>query len=104
MENEGITGIVAVEKEIQERIERESIRAEEWLKEIREKAEKDLVRAEEEIRKTYDQRLTAFEEEVRSEASKIIERAMRWCKRVNDLRDEELRKVLVRFIVRIIPS
>lgn len=48
MNNEGIAEIVAVEREIQERIERERQRAEQLIEKARKGAEEDIVMAEEE--------------------------------------------------------
>ncbi|MFN3481096.1 MAG: hypothetical protein ACK415_12040 [Thermodesulfovibrionales bacterium] len=104
MEDSGISRIVAIEKEIQERIEEERKRAEQWLEEVKRKAEGDLVRIEEEVKRIYNERLSLLEKEIRNNACNIIEEAMRWHQWVNNLGDDKLKTVLLKFIMMIIPE
>ncbi|MFN3395236.1 MAG: hypothetical protein ACK4Z9_00370 [Thermodesulfovibrionales bacterium] len=104
MEDGGISRIVAIEKEIQERIEGERKKAEQWLEEVKRKAERDLVRIEEDAKRIYNERLSFLEKEIRNNASNIIEEAMRWHQWVNNLDEDKLKTVLLKFIMMIIPE
>lgn len=99
-----ITRIVTVEKEIQEKIEAEKLKAEQWLEEIKKKTVEDLVRIEEEVKRTYNERLSLLEKEIRNNARNIIEEAVRWHQWVINLKEDELKAVLLKFITRIIPN
>lgn len=101
---EGIIDIVAVEKEIQRGIEREKKKADELIAEAKRRAEEDIIRVEEELKRMYEERLSAFDKAIREDASEIIERARRCSERINTLNDEELGRVIIRFIRRIIPD
>lgn len=104
MGNGGIAHIVTIEKEIQEKIEAEKLKAEQWLEEIKRKTEEDLVRIEEEVKRTYNERLSLLEEEIRNNACTIIEEAVRWHQWAINLKEDELKAVLLKFITRIIPD
>lgn len=104
MEGGGISRIVAVEREIQERIERERKKAEQWLEEVKREAEGDLVRMEEEVKRIHNERLSFLEKEIRDNARNIIEEAMRWHQWVNNLGEDKLKTVLLKFIIMIIPE
>lgn len=104
MGNSGIAKIVTIEKEIQEKIEAEKLKAEQWLGEIKKKTEEDLVRIEEKIKRTNNERLLLLEEEIRNNARTIIEEAVRWHQWVINLKEDELKAVLLKFITRIIPD
>jgi len=104
MEGEGIGDIIAAEKEIQKRIEEEKIKIEQWIEEMKKKAEEEISRAEEEGRRDYEKRLSAFEEMIRNDASRIINEAIRWQEFTANLSDDELRSILLGFIIKIIPD
>lgn len=104
MNNEGIAEIVAVEKEIQERIERERQRAEQLIEKARKGAEEDIVMAEEEMKRHYHEKLQAYDKVIKNEASEIIGRAIQWSERINSLNEEGLRTTILQFIKRIIPD
>lgn len=99
-----ITKIVTIEKEIQEKIEAEKLKAEQWLEGIKKKTVEDLVRIEEEVKRTYNERLSLLEKEIRNNARNIIEEAVRWHQWVINLKEDELKAVLLKFITRIIPE
>lgn len=99
-----ITKIVTIEKEIQEKIEAEKLKAEQWLEGIKKKTVEDLVRIEEEVKRTYNERLSLLEKEIRNNARNIIEEAVRWHQWVINLKEDELKAVLLKFITRIIPD
>lgn len=104
MEDCGISRIVAIEKEIQERIEGERRKAQQWLEEVKKRAEGDLVRIEEEVKRIYNERLSFLEKEIRNNACNIIEEAMRWHQWVNNLGEDKLKTVLLKFVMMIIPE
>lgn len=99
-----ITKIVTIEKEIQEKIEAEKLKAEQWLEGIKKKTVEDLVRIEKEVKRTYNERLSLLEKEIRNNARNIIEEAARWHQWVINLKEDELKAVLLKFITRIIPD
>lgn len=104
MEDGGISRIVAIEKEIQERIEGERKKAEQWLEEVKRKAEGDFVRIEEEAKRIYNEKLSLLEKETKNNACNIIEEAMRWHRWVNNLGEDKLKNILTKFIMKIIPE
>lgn len=104
MKEDILEKIVNVERQIQEKIQKETLRAEEWLKEIRRKAEIDIKKEEDDLRNLLEECTIEAEIESRKEAENLIEKAKAYEKELLSIIDSALKDLLIRHLKKILPS
>mgnify|MGYP001573073268 FL=1 len=103
MEDDILSKIVEVEKEIQERLEIEKNKAHEWLEKVKKDAEKELITAEKELNESLNQELQDAKQHAEKKASEILLDAQTKAERLEKLSDEILKTVILKHIIRILP-
>lgn len=104
MKEDILEKIVSVERQVHEKIQEETIKAEEWLKEIRRKAEIDVKTEEDTLRNSLDKYIVDAEIESKKEAENLIENAKAYEKELLSILDSSLKDLLIRYLKKILPS
>ncbi len=104
MEDDILSKIVEVEKEIQERLEIEKNKAHEWLEKVKKDAEKELITVEKELNESLNQELQDAKQHAEKKASEILLDAQTKVERLEKLSDEILKTVILKHIIRILPG
>ncbi len=104
MEDDILSKIVEVEKEIQERLEIEKNKAHEWLEKVKKDAEKELITVEKELNESLNQELQDAKQHAEKKASEILLDAQTKAERLEKLSDEILKTVILKHIIRILPG
>jgi len=103
MENNTLSRIISVEKEIQQRIELERTRAREWLEKEEKAYERKLLEEEEKIKEDLNRRLEQAIRDAESKASLLLEKAHVEAARLDDLDEKSLTGIVMKYIVRVLP-
>jgi len=103
MEDDILSKIVEVEKEIQERTEIEKNKAHEWLEKVKKDAETELATVEKELYESLNQELQDAKQHAEKKASEILLDAQTKAERIEKLSDEILKTVILKHIITILP-
>ncbi len=104
MEDDVLTRIISVEKEIQASLESERSKAREWLEEVRRETEGEFVKAEARIREASQKSLAKARKEATIKAENIVSEAEDEAARLRNLDDETLRGIIMRRLAMILPE
>ena len=102
MEDDVLGKIVAVEKDIHDRLETEKNKTQGWLEKVKKDTEKEHIVVEKEL---YESMIKALQDTKRSaetKASEIINDAKAKAERLENLSDEILKEIISRHINRIL--
>jgi hypothetical protein len=103
MKEDILEKIISTERQIQERIQKEILKTEEWLKEIRNKAEIEIKTEEETQRKLLEQWELDIEIELKKEAEILIENVRGYGEKLLSINDSILKELLKRHLRKILP-
>ena len=103
MENNTLGRIISVEKEIQQRLELESIKAREWLEKEERAYERKLLEEEEKIKEDFNRRLEQAIRDAESKASMLLEKAHAEAIGLEDLDEKPLTGIVMKYIARVLP-
>lgn len=104
MKEDILEKIVNIERQIEERIQEETLKAEEWLKEIKRKAEIDIQTEEDIFRKLLEQWTINAEIESKKDAETLINNAKSYERKLLSISDSLLKDLLIRHLKKILPS
>jgi hypothetical protein len=104
MENNILRDIIDVEKEIQQSLEREKVKAREWLDARKKEIESDSALQEQNIRQSYQQARDKAEQEASQIASELFELSRRQTDRLAHLENDILSKIVTNHISKILPG
>ena len=103
MENDTLSRIISVEKEIQQHLELERTKAREWLEKEERAYESKLLEEEEKIEEDFNRRLEQVIREAESKASMLLEKAHAEAAGLEDLDEKYLTGIVMKYIVRVLP-
>lgn len=104
MEKDLLQSIVEVEKEIQDSIESERIKAAEWLESVRVSCSKEIDDTRKQLEDNYSQSLDRACAEAQQKSEKIIADANHLAGYLADLPEEFINRVVLRHIGAILPQ
>ena len=104
MEDDILSKIVEVEKEIRKRLEIERNTTQEWLEKIKKDTEKELIMAEKELKESLNKAVQDAKSNAEKKASEILLDAQTKAERLEKLNDEILKMVILKHIIRILPG
>ena len=104
MGNNILGKVVEAEKEIQKRLDTEKAKAEKWLDAVRAEAERSLTETEDELKAALEHHLAEAAVGAEKKANSIIRDAGATAERLADISDHELKEMISRHIIRILPG
>ncbi|MGD0280970.1 MAG: hypothetical protein ABSB95_01255 [Dissulfurispiraceae bacterium] len=104
MDDDILHEIIAVETEIQRKIEIEKKGAQERIGKARRDAEDEIVREEERIKESGAQAFREAKAEAESKAAKIIEEAVARAEILKEFDSESMKEIIMKRIIRILPG
>jgi vacuolar-type H+-ATPase subunit H len=104
MDNGILTDIIAVEKEVRERLDAERERAAARLEQIRNDLEENLRREEERLRQSLGDALSAARNEAEHNAALLEREAAEQSERLARIDDLTLRRIVVEHLSRLMPE
>ncbi len=104
MGNDILREVVAVEKEIQQRIEVEKRLAYERIEQAKKEAEKEISQEEERLRRSWTTVLEEARAGAEIQAAGILEKAAAEAEFLKCLNDEILGEIIINHIIRILPG
>jgi hypothetical protein len=103
MERDIISKVVGVEKEIQDRLDLEKRRADEWLKKVKEEAEEEIRGEGKTLKESFTKAKKDEIAATRRKAAEILNDAAIEAERLSKISDETLKDIIIRHISRILP-
>ena len=104
MEKDLLQSVVEVEKEIQDSIEAEKIKAAEWLESVRVSCSKEIDDTRRQLEENYSQSLECSCSEADRKGAKIIADADRLADFFNNLSEEIINRSILKHISAILPE
>lgn len=103
MEKDILSKVIGVEKEIQDVLDIEKRKSEEWLEGVKKEVEEEFLREEgtlkESLKKAEEDRVA----DARRKAAEILEDAKEHTERLAKISDETLKKIIIKHIIKILP-
>jgi len=104
MKDDVLGKVVEVEKEIQKKLEKEKLKAGQWLKKIRAETEKEVSRIEDVLKKSFLDELKAIKTYAQQRASEILKEERKKAAILEKTGDDILRKIVSRHLKQILPG
>lgn len=104
MEEDVLSGIIGIEKEIGERVQSEKARSREWLEKVREETARELESVENGLEVSFKDELERARRDADERASEIVREAVARAEYLQGMSDGELRAIIMRHIGRILPG
>jgi len=104
MDDDILSQVVEVEKEVQQRIEIEKKMSQEWLKNVKKEAEEKVLIEEKELKKNVTDSISIARLNAGKKAEAIISDANVEAERIEKLDDDILKNIIIKHIIRILPG
>ena len=104
MDEDVLSTVMEVEREIQEKLEAERRKAREWLERVRADAGRSYAASEERFKKSSEKAVADALADVEARAADLLSRATLEAERLVHLGDETMRKIMARYLPRILPG
>lgn len=104
MEKDILTKVIEVEKEIQDTLDGEKRRSEEWVEKVRMEIEEEVIKEDEDLKKSFKETEGIVMAEIKNKSSEILEGASRQAERLSKISDEDLNEIIKRYIMSILPG
>ncbi len=104
MDDDILSKVVEVEREVQQRIEIEKKMSQEWLENTKKEAEEKVLIEEKELTRTVNDAISKARLNAEKKAEAIIKDANIEAKRLEQLDDDILKNIVLKHIIRILPG
>jgi len=104
MEDDVLRKVVEIEKEIQQKLGKEKLKAGQWLKKIRAEAEKEVSRIEDALKKSFADELEAIKNQAQQRAAEIVKAERKKAAILEKTGDDIVRKIVSRHLKQILPG
>jgi vacuolar-type H+-ATPase subunit H len=104
MENDILSKVIEVEREIQEKLREERIKSLEWLEKGKRQAEEEIAREEERLGDSYRKVLDDTVAEAEKHAAEIVQESTLKAEGLSRVSAEALADILLKYIPRILPE
>jgi len=104
MEDNVLSRVISVEKELQVCLEAERNKAREWLEGVRKEAEEEFARKEERMREAFRISAAQAKDEAMAKAGDMIKAAGEEAERLLNLSDETLRGTIMQSLNMVLPE
>lgn len=104
MDDDILSQVVEVEKEIQQRIEIEKKMSQEWLENAKSEAEEKVLIEEKELKKNVTDSISIARLNAEKKAEAIISDANIEAERLEGLDDDILKNIILKHIIKILPG
>lgn len=104
MDEDVLSTVMEVEREIQERLEAEKKKSREWLEQVRAEAGRAYAASEERFKKASEKAVADALADAESRAADLLSRATLEAERLVHLGGESIRKIMARYLPRILPG
>lgn len=103
MDKHILSDVIEVEKEIQKKLETEKRKASEWLEKVKDEAEKDFQKKRLKIEEELNDALKEIRLQAEKKSLDILEKTDALIKGLEGLDEELLKKIILGYIIRILP-
>ena len=104
MERDILSQVVEAEKEIQQCLDREKVKAREWLERVKQECEEEFIREEKNIKESLERSTAEAAREAAVKAAGAVSRASADAERLGRLREEALSRIVAKQIAVILPG
>ncbi len=104
MEKDILGQVIEAEKELQQCLDREKVKAREWLEVVKKECEEEFIREEQRIKEMLEKSTADAVSKAHVKAAGIISQAEREAERLGRVPDEVLSKLVAKQINRILPG
>ncbi len=104
MDDDILSQVVEVEKEVQQRIEIEKKMSQEWLENAKKEAEEKVLIEEKELKKNVNDSISTARLNAEKKAEAIISDANIEAGRLEKLDDDILKNIIIKHIIKILPG
>ncbi len=104
MKKDILAEIIEIEKDIQKKLDVETLKSKEWLEKVRREAEDEIAGKEESLRDVFNRAMEDARVDAEKRASEIISSAIADAERLRTIGDESLKMILSKYLFRILPG
>lgn len=104
MEKDILSQVIEAEKEIQHCIDREKIKAREWLERVKKECEEEFIREEKNIKESLERSTAEAAREAGGNAAGTVSRATADAERLGRLQAEVLSRIVAKQIAVVLPG
>jgi len=104
MEKDILSEVIAVEKEIHERLELERMKSRKWLEDVKKESEEEMEREEKNINESLNKSVENSKIDAEVKAEEIVKQADAKAVSLAKLNDETLGRIVGKQIARILPG
>ena len=104
MERDILSEVIEAEKEIQQCLDLEKIKAHEWLERVKKECEEEFIREEKNIKKSLEKSTAEAAREAGDKAAGAVSRATADAERLGRLQAEALSRIVAKQIDSILPG
>lgn len=104
IETDILSDVIETEQEIQTILERERKKSLEWIERVRAEVEREIAGEEERLKESAAKTLADAEADAEAKATELVNNAALQARRLAHIDDEVLRKIVARYIPRILPE
>lgn len=103
-EKDILSKVIAVEKEIQEKLMLEKERSLEWLEKVKRQAEESISKEEAGLHESFENAERNSGTDAEKKAAEMLEKANAEAERISGISDETLGRILMRHVAFILPT
>jgi predicted adenine nucleotide alpha hydrolase (AANH) superfamily ATPase len=104
MEEDILSKVIEVEKEIQKGLETEKVKAQEWLEKIKKESEEEIMKEEYRLKEAFESALEESGAYAERKSSEVLSEAVLLAERLKSMPDETLSEIITRHIMKILPA
>lgn len=104
MDDDILSKVVEVEREVQQRLDIEKKMSREWLENIKQEAEEKVLTEERDLKKTFNDAIKQTKSNAEGKTASIINNANVKAEKLKGLGDEILKKTILKHIYIILPE
>ena len=104
MEEDILSKVIEVEKEIRKGLETEKVKAHEWLEKIKKESEEEIIKEEYRLKEAFESALVESGAYAKRKASEVLSETVLLSERLKAMPDETLSEIITRHIMKILPA
>ena len=104
MEEDILSKVIGVEKEIQKGLETEKVKAQEWLEKIKRESEEEIIKEGYRLKEAFERALEESAAYAERKSSEVLSETVLFSERLKAMPDEMLSVIITRHIMKILPA
>lgn len=104
MEEDILSKVIEVEKEIQKGFENEKVKAQNWLEKIKKESEEEVIKEEYRLKEAFESALEESVAYAERKSSEVLSESVLLSEKLKAMPDEILSEIITKHIMKILPA